>query len=62
MTVGLHVPKNDPAVVAHPYAGVRAGNHEVLAHDVSRQVKAGLAGPIEQFYPQLASTRRGERS
>jgi NAD(P)-dependent dehydrogenase (short-subunit alcohol dehydrogenase family) len=55
MTAGLDVPKNDPAdVVAQAYAGVLAGAYEVLADDISRQVKAGLAGPVEQLYPQLA--------
>jgi NAD(P)-dependent dehydrogenase (short-subunit alcohol dehydrogenase family) len=55
MTAGLDVPKNEPAVVvAQAFAGIRAGCYEVLADDVSRQVKAGLAGPIELLYPQLA--------
>jgi len=57
MTSGLDVPKNDPAdVVSQAYAGVWSGAYEVLADDVSRQVKAGLAGPIDQLYPQLATT------
>jgi NAD(P)-dependent dehydrogenase (short-subunit alcohol dehydrogenase family) len=56
MTAGLDVPKNDPAdVVAQAYDGLLAGEHEVLADDLSRQVKAGLAAPVEQLYPQLAS-------
>lgn len=55
MTAGLNVPKNDPAdVVSQAYAGLVAGDYEVLADDVSRQVRAGLAGPIDQLYPQLA--------
>lgn len=55
MTAGLNVPKNDPAdVVSQAYAGLLAGDYEVLADDVSRQVRAGLAGPIDQLYPQLA--------
>ncbi len=55
MTAGLDVPKNDPAdVVSQAYAGLLAGDYEVLADDVSRQVRAGLAGPIDQLYPQLA--------
>lgn len=63
MTAGLDVPKNDPAdVVSQAYAGVRAGAFEVLADDVSRQVKAGLAGPVERLYPHLASTHQGEQS
>jgi hypothetical protein len=63
MTAGLDVPKNEPTdVAAHPYSDARAGGQEALAHDVLHQVKAGLSGPIEQLYLQLASTRRGERS
>lgn len=55
MTAGLDVAKNDPAdVVRQAYDGVEAGDHEVLADDVSRQVRAGLAGPITSLYPQLA--------
>jgi len=58
MTAGLDVPKNDPAdVVAQAYAGVLAGAFEVLADDISRQVKEGLAGPLELMYPQLQQDR-----
>ena len=54
MTASLNVPKNDPAdVVSQAYAGLLAGDYEVLADHVSRQVRAGLAGPIDQLYPQL---------
>lgn len=56
MTAGLDVAKNDPAdVVAQAYDGLLAGEHEVLADDLSRQVKAGLAAPVGRLYPQLAS-------
>ncbi|QDQ95394.1 SDR family oxidoreductase [Rhodococcus sp. WB9] len=55
MTAGLDVPKNNPSdVVRQAYDGVLAGAYEVLADEVSRQVKASLAGPIEALYPQLA--------
>lgn len=55
MTAGLNVPKNDPAdIVQKAYDGVAAGAFEVLADDLSVQVKTGLAGPIEALYPQLA--------
>lgn len=55
MTAGLEVTKNDPAdVVRQAYDAVEAGDHEVLADEVSRQVKAGLAGPVTTLYPQLA--------
>ncbi len=55
MTAGLDVDKNDPAdVVAAAYDGLEAGEHEVLADEASRQVKAGLAAPLSALYPQLA--------
>ncbi len=55
MTRGVTAPKNDPAdVVRDAYDGLEAGEFEILADDVSRQVKAGLAAPIEALYPQLA--------
>jgi NAD(P)-dependent dehydrogenase (short-subunit alcohol dehydrogenase family) len=54
MVADVDAPKNDPAdVIAQAYAGLAAGDYEVLADDLSRQVKAGLAGPIEALYPQL---------
>ncbi|GAB4008826.1 SDR family oxidoreductase [Nocardioides ultimimeridianus] len=55
MTAGLDVAKNDPAdVVRQAYDGIEAGTYEVLADDISRQVKAGLAAPVTALYPQLA--------
>ena len=54
MTAGLDVTKNDPAdIVAQAYDGVEAGAYEILADEISTQVKAGLAGPITALYPQL---------
>lgn len=54
MTRGVDAPKLDPAdVVRTAYDGIEAGDFEILADDVSRQVKAGLAAPIEALYPQL---------
>jgi NAD(P)-dependent dehydrogenase (short-subunit alcohol dehydrogenase family) len=67
--VGLHVgyvdtdmiaevdaPKSAPEdVVKSALDGIEAGAFEVLADDVSHQVKAGLAAPIEAMYPQLAA-------
>lgn len=56
MTADVDAPKNDPAdVVAQAYEGLAAGAYEILADDVSRLVKAGLGGPIEGLYPQLAA-------
>jgi len=54
MTAGLDVAKNAPAdVVKQAYDGLEAGAYEVLADEISTQVKAGLAGPITALYPQL---------
>lgn len=54
MTEGLDVPKNNPAdMVQKTYDGLASGAYEVLADDLSVQVKGGLAGPIEALYPQL---------
>ncbi|MFZ2511978.1 MAG: SDR family oxidoreductase [Gordonia sp. (in: high G+C Gram-positive bacteria)] len=59
MTAGLDVPKNDPIeIVRRAYDGVAAGVFEVLADDLSVQVKAGLSGPIEALYPQLGARER----
>ncbi|MFE9644443.1 alpha/beta fold hydrolase [Streptomyces sp. NPDC006365] len=41
-------------VAALALDGVETGVYEVLADDVSRQVKAGLAGDLAGLYPQLA--------
>ncbi|MEU2110380.1 SDR family oxidoreductase [Streptomyces sp. NPDC019507] len=52
-------PKADPAEVARTaLAGVEAGLHEVLADDISKQVRTALADGAESLYPQL----RGGRS
>lgn len=49
-------PKNDPAeVVRVTYDGLDAGAFEIVVDDLSRTVKAGLAGPIENLYPELAA-------
>jgi len=55
MTVGITDPKNDPAdVVRSAYDGLEADAYEILADQVSADVKAGLAQPIEALYPQLS--------
>ncbi len=55
MTANVTAPKNDPAdIVRIAYDGLEAGDHEVLADDLSKRVKQGLAGSIEAMYPQLA--------
>ncbi len=54
MAAGVTGPKADPAdVVAQAYAALAEGAFEVLADDVSRRLKAGLARPIDELYPQL---------
>ncbi|WP_405163672.1 SDR family oxidoreductase [Nocardia sp. NBC_01499] len=54
MTARLDVPKNDPAdIVRIALDGVEAGELEILADDLSAQVKQNLAAPIETMYPQL---------
>lgn len=56
MTSAVSEPMNDPAdVVRDTYDGVEQGAIEILADQISRDVKAGLAGPIENLYPQLAA-------
>lgn len=55
MTAGVDAPKLAPAdVVRDAYDGIEADEYEILADDLSRQVKAGLAAPITALYPQLA--------
>ncbi|MFJ8913376.1 SDR family oxidoreductase [Amycolatopsis sp. NPDC102389] len=50
MTQGLDIPKNDPRDVARQVVdGLEKGETEVLADDLTRQVKAALAGPVEHL-------------
>lgn len=54
MTADLDVEKADPAViVAAVWDAVEAGEHEVLADQVSRDVRAGLSAPLTALYPAL---------
>lgn len=54
MVADVEAPKSSPVdVVRAALDGIEAGDFEVLADDVSRQVKAGLSAPIEALYPQL---------
>lgn len=56
MIASVDAPKSAPEdVVKSALDGIEAGAFEVLADDVSHQVKAGLAAPIEAMYPQLAA-------
>jgi NAD(P)-dependent dehydrogenase (short-subunit alcohol dehydrogenase family) len=57
MAAGVTADKLDPAdVVRTAYDGIESGSYEILADDLSGQVKAGLAAPIEALYPQLSRT------
>jgi NAD(P)-dependent dehydrogenase (short-subunit alcohol dehydrogenase family) len=59
MTAGLDVAKNDPAdIVAQAYDGLEAGDHEVLADEVSIRTRTALGGPLGALYPQLAHGAR----
>lgn len=56
MAAGATGPKLDPAVlVSKVLDATEAGEWEVLADDISVQVKAGLSAPLEAVYPQLAA-------
>ncbi|MGQ4332533.1 SDR family oxidoreductase [Streptomyces hayashii] len=55
LAANVDAPKSDPReVAALALDGVETGAHEVLADDISRQVKSGLAGDLTALYPQLA--------
>ncbi|MDW8803271.1 SDR family oxidoreductase [Streptomyces scabiei] len=50
-------PKMLPAqLVTTVYDAVEAGEYEVLADELTAQVKAALSGPVEALYPDLRNT------
>jgi NAD(P)-dependent dehydrogenase (short-subunit alcohol dehydrogenase family) len=54
MAAHVDGPKSDPLVIANlALDGVAAGVPEVLADDISRNVRAGLAGPLSNPFPSL---------
>jgi len=56
MAATVDAPKVAPeAVVAATLDAVVAGEHEVLADDVAKRVRAGLSGPLTGLYPALAT-------
>ncbi|MGW1544670.1 SDR family oxidoreductase [Streptomyces sp. NPDC002309] len=56
MTAQVDAPKSTPAsVAAQALDGIESGAFEVLADDVSRQVKAGLSADLAALYPQLSA-------
>ncbi len=59
MAAHFHVPKNSPAsVAAQAYDGIAAGAIEILADDLTRDLKSRLSTPAEQFYPWLHAQLR----
>lgn len=55
MTAGVDAPKTTASDVARlAVDGIESGAHEVLADDISRQVKTGLAADLSTLYPELA--------
>jgi NAD(P)-dependent dehydrogenase (short-subunit alcohol dehydrogenase family) len=58
MAAHVDGPKADPKdVVRQAFDGLEAGAFEVLADDITRQVKRGLSAPAEALYPQLVPVR-----
>ncbi|MDE1149794.1 MAG: SDR family oxidoreductase [Azospirillaceae bacterium] len=59
MAAGYDVPKSSPAgVVAQAYEGVASGALEVLADDLTRDLKSRLNTPAEGFYPWMHAQLR----
>ncbi|MDX2707010.1 SDR family oxidoreductase [Streptomyces sp. PA03-6a] len=55
MAAHVDAPKTSPSSVAEQALdGIEADAYEVLADELSRQVKAGLAADLASLYPQLA--------
>jgi NAD(P)-dependent dehydrogenase (short-subunit alcohol dehydrogenase family) len=55
MTRDVDAPKSDPAVIAKlAIDGIEAGDAEIIADEVSRQVQAGLSSGVAGLYPQVA--------
>jgi NAD(P)-dependent dehydrogenase (short-subunit alcohol dehydrogenase family) len=56
MAAGVDSSKGDPAVVAAlALDGVQAGAYEVLADELSKNVRAGLSADLTALYPQLTA-------
>jgi NAD(P)-dependent dehydrogenase (short-subunit alcohol dehydrogenase family) len=55
LAAGVDAPKSDPRdIAALALDGIETGAYEVLGDDLTRQVKAGLAGDLAGLYEQLA--------
>ncbi|WEO93580.1 SDR family oxidoreductase [Streptomyces sp. FXJ1.172] len=56
MAAAIDAPKSTPhEVAALALEGIETGAFEVLADDVTRNVKAGLSGDLAALYPELAN-------
>jgi len=56
MTAEIDAPKSLPAdVAAQALDGIESGAFEVLADDLTRQVKSGLSADLSVLYPQLTA-------
>ncbi|KUN09774.1 short-chain dehydrogenase [Streptomyces yokosukanensis] len=56
MTTDVDAPKSVPEdIAALALDGVEAGAYEVLADEITRNVKAGLSGDLAALYPQLTA-------
>ena len=55
MTKGLEAPKSDPSEVARiALDGIVAGDAEIIADEISKQVQSGLSAGVAGLYPQVA--------
>src|ERR1700712_25878 len=60
MTAGIDAPMNDPAdIVSAAYDGLEAGELEVLADQLSIDVKRGLAAALPQLPPPVSPSTAG---
>jgi NAD(P)-dependent dehydrogenase (short-subunit alcohol dehydrogenase family) len=56
MAASVDAPKSTPeSVAAQALDGIESNAFEVLADELTRQVKAGLSGDLAALYPQLAA-------
>jgi hypothetical protein len=54
MAAAVTAPKTAPRDVAQPILdALEAGQHELLADELSRRVRAQLSGPLTAMYPSL---------
>ena len=55
LTRGLDVPKSSPLeIVRRALDGLESGLHEVLADEVTQQVKRGMTAPTPSYLPQVS--------